>query len=326
MSDKYKSGKVGKWESLKANVTPSFTCPRVRLVNLILIVFFALFLSTPFCAQTTDSQDESNMYERIEVLTDSLRAWSQSIPIYEIDSLSEDFPIDSTVLAGWFPGSTISVIDSLKTALISYPKYMDLFTTDIQYDFTDGTKDSSEEHWTVPIRVKDQTLVLDSIIFPAPENIVLNLELINILQNRLTSLRTIGLPFGAGVDWHTGLRDELIVTVRGRDIIELPYFQDNLMFSLRQIAAGMQVYAGILSLSGNNNTLNVDYYLLITYPDAQGHHFIELSESLKNIVEGWKTTDMKAIFTPYIRTDNLKGLFAKPKETGREPLELRIDR
>ncbi|MDP8241068.1 MAG: hypothetical protein P9X24_18405 [Candidatus Hatepunaea meridiana] len=275
-------------------------------------------------AQTDKDQEVPNMYERIETLIDSLMVWSQVVTKDSISTTIEDFNIDSTILTEWFPGSTVKVDDSLKTALISYPKYLDLFTTELQFDYVDKTIDSNKVLWSVSLKFTDQGIFLDGLIIPTPENIVWDEELKNLLQNRLTALRTIGLPTGSVAVWQAGLEDEFGVTIRGRDIIELPYFQENLMFALRQITLGMQVYAGLLSLSGNNDTLNMDYYLLITFPGAQGHHFIELTEQMTNDAEGWKTTDIEVIFTPYIRTDNLKNLFAIPNSKQPVPVELKI--
>jgi len=40
----------------------------------------------------------------------------------------------------------------------------------------------------------------------------------------------------------------------------------------------------------------------------------------------WRTKEIIVMFSPYIRTDNLKDLFAKPKQNVQEPIELRINR
>ena len=95
-------------------------------------------------AQTDKDQEVPNMYERIETLIDSLMVWSQVVTKDSISTTIEDFNIDSTILTEWFPGSTVKVDDSLKTALISYPKYLDLFTTELQFDYVDKTIDSNK--------------------------------------------------------------------------------------------------------------------------------------------------------------------------------------
>jgi len=273
--------------------------------------------------QTDEDQEVPNMYERITTLIDSLTVWSQVVIKDGIRTTIEDFQIDSTLLTEWFPGSTVEFDDSLKTAQISYPKYLNLFSTELQFNYTDKTVDSNQVRWSVPLQFTDQGIFLDSLIIPTPEHIVWNSDIKDLLQNRLTALRTIGLPVGSGAVWKCGFDGNIQVSVRGRDIVELPYLHDNLMFALRQITLGMQVYAGMLSISGSNDTLNVDYYLLITFPGALGHHFIELTEQMVND-KGWKTTDMEATFTPYIRTDNLKNLFAIPNSKQQVPVELKI--
>jgi len=291
------------------------------------MVIFTLMISWAYAVEITqpeDPRETPNMYERIETLSDSLKSWSQVVPVENASTLGEDFRIDSTVLADWFPGSIVRINDSLKTALISYPKYMDLFTTHLQFDYNDITIDSNTVRWSAPLQIIDQAIVLDSTAIPTPENVVCNSQLEGILQNRITALRIIGLPEGIRADWNARCTNEFNVTVRGRDIIEIPFYQGNLIYALHQIAFGMQVYSGLLSITGSNDTLNMNFYILITFPDANGHHFIEVTEQVIKSEEGWKTSGMEVIFTPYIRTDNLKNLFATPDSKQQDPIQLRI--
>lgn len=265
----------------------------------------------------TDS--EPDIYDRIETLTDSLSVWSITNPQI-INSLETDkIILDSTGIAQLFPGSIVKFNDSLNLSEISFPKYLDLFSTILQLE-----SDTNVFKWSVPLIITNSVITLDSIQLEYPATVVWDSMLTETVQNRVTFFRTTGLQISLREQLNLNWSEEFNVTVRGRDIIDIPYRMDEWKIALSRITAGMQVYAGLLSIAGEADSIIFNYYLLITVPNARGHHFIEWTERLQKAEASWLTVGIDIILTPYIRTDNLKNLFGTPDKSNREPFEIRM--
>ena len=258
----------------------------------------------------TDS--EPDIYDRIETLTDSLSVWSITNPQI-INSLETDkIILDSTGIAQLFPGSIVKFNDSLNLSEISFPKYLDLFSTILQLE-----SDTNVFKWSVPLIITNSVITLDSIQLEYPATVVWDSMLTETVQNRVTFFRTTGLQISLREQLNLNWSEEFNVTVRGRDIIDIPYRMDEWKIALSRITAGMQVYAGLLSIAGEADSIIFNYYLLITVPNARGHHFIEWTERLQKAEASWLTVGIDIILTPYIRTDNLKNLFGTPDKSNR---------
>jgi len=265
----------------------------------------------------TDS--EPDIYDRIETLTDSLSVWSITNPQI-INSLETDkIILDSTGIAQLFPGSIVKFNDSLNLSEISFPKYLDLFSTILQLE-----SDTNVFKWSVPLIITNSVITLDSIQLEYPATVVWDSMLTETVQNRVTFFRTTGLQISLREQLNLNWSEEFNVTVRGRDIIDIPYRMDEWKIALSRLTAGMQVYAGLLSIAGEADSIIFNYYLLITVPNARGHHFIEWTERLQKAEASWLTVGIDIILTPYIRTDNLKNLFGTPDKSNREPFEIRM--
>ena len=265
----------------------------------------------------TDS--EPDIYDRIETLTDSLSVWSITNPQI-INSLETDkIILDSTGIAQLFPGSIVKFNDSLNLSEISFPKYLELFSTILQLE-----SDTNVFKWSVPLIITNSVITLDSIQLEYPATVVWDSMLTETVQNRVTFFRTTGLQISLREQLNLNWSEEFNVTVRGRDIIDIPYRMDEWKIALSRITAGMQVYAGLLSIAGEADSIIFNYYLLITVPNARGHHFIEWTERLQKAEASWLTVGIDVILTPYIRTDNLKNLFGTPDKSNREPFEIRM--
>ena len=265
----------------------------------------------------TDS--EPDIYDRIETLTDSLSVWSITNPQI-INSLETDkIILDSTGIAQLFPGSIVKFNDSLNLSEISFPKYLELFSTILQLE-----SDTNVFKWSVPLIITNSVITLDSIQLEYPATVVWDSMLTETVQNRVTFFRTTGLQISLREQLNLNWSEEFNVTVRGRDIIDIPYRMDEWKIALSRLTAGMQVYAGLLSIAGEADSIIFNYYLLITVPNARGHHFIEWTERLQKAEASWLTVGIDIILTPYIRTDNLKNLFGTPDKSNREPFEIRM--
>jgi hypothetical protein len=122
--------------------------------------------------------------------------------------------------------------------------------------------------------------------------------------------------------------DSVTVTLQGRDIERFRYTGDAWEAVLRALTDGMTVYADVIDVQqvhhGGDaspdtaagvkapNGLEITYALLITSPGARGHHFLRRRDLLEPKTNTILTNEIR--FTPYIRTDNLKDLFATPPD------------
>ena len=306
---KYESWKVGKWKSLGV----IFAC-----VLIIAGSGVAVDLST-----SGDSQTEPpNIYSSIGLLVDSLKSWADA-PAADSSFASSNagMHIDSLDLAELFPGCIVTEVDSHGTKQIFPPPYMDLLTTVLILNNSDGN-----QHWTSPVNWDGEHLLVDSIPIPLSGQLPPDEFLVNHIRNRITMLRTTGLPEDLCLQFIEDDTSQVIVTVRGRDIIDIPFNMSSWQKSLTKITAGMQVYAGLLSVKVDFSEAFVKYYMLITSPGIEGHHFLEWREKLSKIDITWLVNEVTIMFSPHIRTDNLKNLFGKPKQDVQEPIELRINR
>ncbi len=201
---------------------------------------------------------------------------------------------------------------------------MNMLTSSLLLLPQDSSQAGNHPLWRAPVSVHDDHLLIDGIAIQCDSLAVGDTSLIEYLSKRLVFLRTIGLPDHLRFSEITSESAGVTVTIRGRDMVDIPFTVDRWLWSLRQLAEGWQVYAGLLSVEGDVNITNLRYYILITYPEATGHHFLEWRERLVKTDEIWQTDAIKIIFTPYIRTDNLKDLFAQPVKSNREQIELKI--
>ncbi len=267
-------------------------------------------------------------YERINRLVDSLRFWAAdtSAAGAGFQDQSVEAP-DSVDLADLFPDGVIVREDSLNAYQITLPRYMDMLETGLSLVINSSrSPDSPTGRWTSPVARSGDGLSIDGRLVACDPLIVRDSILVDGIRLRLTTLRTLGLPR----EWRNSHSEEdgipVMVTVRGRDSRHIEFSLKLWLQSLGRIASGRQVYAGLLDSRFGAGEVELKYYILITYPGAQGHHFLEWTERVEMSETGWATAGIDIVFIPYVRTDNLKNLFAQPERSGNEPLELPVGR
>ncbi len=264
--------------------------------------------------------NEPDIYDKITVLVDSLHNWSEHSPPPFPTSLTDYSILD------YFPDAKIYPVDSSESYLIRLPTYMELLSTSIIVSDTNLIKNGLAPDWTVPVTVLDSVLVIDNYSIKSIFPLVNNFAIAELISNQLVILRTVGLPEQIQPQRFDDEQPMVNVLVRGRDSNEIIFTKSSWYDAVRQLAHGMQVYAGVLDISGNFNEVIINYYLLITYPNAQGHHFIEWREHFNYALGQWQIEKINITFTPYIPTDNLTKLFSSPKESNRTPIQLRLNR
>lgn len=277
-------------------------------------------------AQISDAEDIPNTYDRLYALIDSLTAWSQSPP-QSTDSLeSAAVKVDSMQIAEWFPGCNIKSSDEGDGIEIIYPEYLGLFTGKLYVaPVMDSLESTDSSQWSISSQVTNETVTFDNLSFPVPPTVEWDSALVAAVCRRIVAFRTAGLPSVVRQKVNFDENSDIIVTVRGRDVVDLNFSLDKWMNALGRISAGMLTYSNLLSVSGDDNcNVFMKYYILITYPEAPGLHFIEWEETLRKVAEEWRMSNLKIVFTPYIRTDNLKNLFGQKSEEKNEGIKLKI--
>ncbi len=290
-----------------------------RECNKFLILLNTLILTSFLVAPNCISEENVDIYDQIANLVDSLRVWQVNPP-------SEISPPDSRYLMDFFPGAIVKTDRNSSGVIIQLPNYMGILTTSLYVSDIDFDNKDSKPYWQAPIRVENDHLILDENPVLCDTSILCKSDILDFIAKKVTFLRTIGLP--EHLQANNRYDNEVYVTVhvRGRDIEELEFTSETWFRALNRIAFGMQIYAGILQISGNTESINVKYYILVTYPEAKGHHFLDWIEKYQLVNNEWRTQLITIDFTPYIRTDNLKDLFAQPVKPDRTPIKLHINR
>ena len=299
----------------------------MRFITVLSVVLFLLFteLSAAVELETSKpSQTESyDIYDAINILVDSLRVWAVDSVIVS-EAWQTNIEQDSMQLSELFPYYKISINDSSNLITIDLPPYMNILTTVLQLNKHKNNILIKHPFWHVPVSYDGENLSVDNIPIPLSGQVRPDSAIINHIHNRIALLRTIGLPPHLICRYSSQDTSHITVTVRGREIINIPFTFIAWLRSLNRLSAGMQIYAGLLNVNVDSSSAMFNYYILIKHPNIRGHHFLEWRESLIRINNNWQSSMINIIFSPYIRTDNLKDLFASPKNSGREQIEIKI--
>ncbi|MDP8238533.1 MAG: hypothetical protein P9X24_05550 [Candidatus Hatepunaea meridiana] len=146
-----------------------------------------------------------------------------------------------------------------------------------------------------------------------------------LVNNRLISLRTVGLPASLQTE-SVDLSDSVTVKLRGRDTRRFDFTSGAWHNILSYMASGMQVYAGILSVDRDISGFTVKYYILLTLPEARRHHFLTVKDQVYTDGDKLDIIKSRVKLLPYIRTDNLKDLFeTAPERKDESKWKIRIN-
>ena len=257
---------------------------------LIIIVSFLIISVLPLFAQPPD------IYAALDTLWNRLVQWQQFPP--------QTTPMDTLDLNELFADYQLN-IDSLPNGerIISarLPAYFGVLTTQLNYRIS-VAGDS--------INYIPNLSIADQAIGNQPSVISISDTLAALLNDRLWLYRTLGLPppFSPTNISH---QPQVRMLFRGRQSDSL-YYSDAAVWlaTMRKLAEGMTVYAGLMSMTADSAGTTVEYYIALTSPGARGHHFFKIAERLPMAGDG----EMRVEFIPFVRTDNLRALFAAPEE------------
>jgi len=274
-----------------------------------------IFLISLVCINPLHSEDSLDIFDRIDTMAESLQVWIVNPPPqWNADT-------DSINFTDLFPHARIEPViarnEEMKQSSvirITLPRYMNLLTTELELVTVHGDSlhdDSS--FFKVPLTIEYNKLVLDDYEVLCSENIIIDSTLLVILSDRLIELRTIGLPVFLRTKAVMS-NDSIMVKLRGKVTRQYTFARGFWSRVLAYLARGMQVYAGLLGIKADSLYLSADYYILLTMPEANGHHFLTIEDNIQQVENGWEIVRTIVKFIPYIRTDNLGELFAVPPE------------
>ncbi|MBZ0263833.1 hypothetical protein K8I28_04120 [bacterium] len=259
----------------------------MKILLSIVLIFHGL--KSPAFA-SDDSFSQPDTYERIEELADSLRYWSKS-SLTDLPELNTaiQLPLDSLTMKELFPGAKLIFQDNLNRIIIKQPTYLETFSNQLTLTQTKATGNNNAADWSVLFDVQDTLLFLDSMAIPIRKGVTVDSLLSRKVYQRILALRTIHLPLEVRAEFTGDIDMHLSVKLRGRDTVYIPFNLQNWLYALGRLSVGRMVYAGILSIEGLAIGSETNYFVLITSPQATGHHFIEWSESLHKTESGWET-------------------------------------
>lgn len=263
---------------------------------------------------TAQAGDERDIYDRTTAIAESLQTWSVNPPVLETEG-------ENLSLSDMFMNAEVLYDDSSNVIRIILPTYMGMLTTEL----IGNTTLEGRTSWTVPLLIEADFLIIDEKWIPCPAEILEDSLAVDYIKDRLTSLRTLGLPFDLQ-NTPKYLADSVTVKLRGRDTRQFRFTSEGWQSSLSYMANGMQVYAGLISVDTDTSGFGLKYYILLTLPEAKGHHFLTVTDRLERSDDNLKITETIVKFLPYVRTDNLKNLFdTAPKREDEPEWEIKIN-
>lgn len=293
----------------------------------VLIVALVIVLTDGASRERLNGQTP-DIYDSINSLAESLRVWSSDTSSFQMNDRSFSEKVSHSLdLADLFPKSEVIWIDSLKAFQISLPRFMDLLETRLYLEVeTDSSDQLSVRRWSVPIYQDGGAAIIDGQKVRVDSSLVGEKGIMDLIGQRLTVLRTLGLP--PSLRPSEGVDNDISVQVllRGRVNRSIDFSLRNWLGSLSKISAGQQIYAGLIDARLVNGFIELKYYVLINYFEAKGHHFLEWSERWEKGNGGWRTSGIYVTFVPYVRTDNLVNLFAQPKSRAPENFDFPLRR
>lgn len=139
-------------------------------------------------------------------------------------------------------------------------------------------------------------------------------RLVDFLKKRLTFYRTLSIPrYMLTSDFAPMNCKKIVLQFHHKKIITIEL--DNLHFHalMRLLAADQLVYAGLLGLNDTNATKSAEYYILMTRFETEVRHFFKIVETYEVEADTFSVSNLTLDLYPFIRTDNLKSLYADPE-------------
>ena len=256
--------------------------------------------------------NQNDIYTRLEVLEDSLHAWSLNPPSQK-DTLADDWTLSSL-----FPQATLLPQFPDGPTKVVLPPLVELLTTELNYYVRTKLNGSPGQRWDLEAYFGERVLILDGKEYPYPIEIGRSDVLKSYIWDRLVGLRTCGLPTdlrASSMMWS----DSVSLRLHGRELTEYRFSREAWRLTRDYLAFGMLVYAGIIQLTATDNEFVLEFYLLLTMPDTEEYHLFLITDRFSRTDIPVCLSDIKnklnlgitgVDFIPFIRTDNLRSWFS----------------
>lgn len=285
--------------------------------------FIALLLILCFTVQASAKKD---IYDKIEHLQDSLTVWSRHAPALPANEDSLDF-------SEKFPTSEQKFDFNGGYLRITLPKYQGMLTTILDYVPLKPAGNKIAFRWQVPVSIRtvvvdgdtlDQ-LFVDNTRISSEKSVKIDSVMQDHVAQRVATFRTLALP--PNYQAPNNVKAPTLVRLRGKHVSEYIFDAKSWHSVLVNFAQSLDVYAGMMSAESKQDSLITHYYILLTANDETEHHFLTCQERGVRKNDSIDIESTIVTFTPFIRIDNLKDLFAKPKidpNTGRQKWQVKV--
>jgi len=146
------------------------------------------------------------------------------------------------------------------------------------------------------------------------------------LSRRLVFYRTLSFPrYWLTNDCAPVNCKKIVLRFHHRKIETIEIDDLHFLALMRMLAADQLVYAGLLGLNDTSDNRFAEFYLLMTGFETEVRHFFKIAETYEVEADTFSVSSLSLDLYPFIRTDNLKSLYADPEinETPfREPVRL----
>ncbi|MBU4443923.1 hypothetical protein KJ656_02420 [bacterium] len=208
------------------------------------------------------------------------------------------------------------------------PIYMGILTTKLSFQFTKNLSNIENIKYIPNIAYSDSMIIFDdSVKVKIVGKHDCSDSSIRLFGDRLYLYRSLGLPQEFRPEY---IKDSTIIKLffHARDVDSLIYnSSDKWVQTMNRLSQNKIVYAGPTSVVVADERLNVNFYILITSPEAFGHHFFLISETLNSENGAYLTKKLIVDFYPYVRVDNLLSLYGVDSlKVDIKPFPIKINR
>lgn len=262
-----------------------------------------------------------DLYERIDLLRDSLTAWKQSAADCSSDKGLTDISDIEWIAANYETSITHSSNNQIiLTVRISRHDYF------AGYDLTVNFQQTSTPN-VFAVVADDIGPISDTIsasfvgCSSLPLSAVLMLE--SHIAERIRLYRLLPLPMSIWKYRATDVPARLIL--HGRDIDTVEYAASGLLLcDLHRMSRGLHNYVEALPLSCDSSGIDIHFVILSTVDGAAGHHLIEVREHC-DFDDFVALRSVTADVWPFVRSDNVSDLMKTMIRDAHEPkVDVRI--
>lgn len=289
-----------------------------------LITLFIFFLILPIYGQ--DIKDDRDIYDKLSELWEELRTARDKV-------ISEPAPDigDTLNISSIFIDYDYDVFPEGLTTHRLYaqlPPYLGIFSTQLTFLISLDKEDRLIAKYVSSLNdIEGELIFDDSSRIDVGQLGTLSPATRDLLDRQLHLYRTLGLPPIFRPEYQTN-DTPVFLYFHGRDIDSLRY--DSLshwLQTLLLVCRDKMVYAVPSSITRDDETVILHFYLVLTTREAYGNHLLIIDE-IYGAMDGSPLGRRIIVhFYPFVRVDNLLTLYGKaPHREDYEKMPLKIKR